>query len=64
MDDVTMKIMYYSQKYNCQNIAVGGGVSANSLLKEKLGTFTQITEKKYTGDNAAMIAFYAYLLMR
>jgi tRNA A37 threonylcarbamoyltransferase TsaD len=31
-----IKMNYYSEKYKIKNIAIGGGVSANSLLREEI----------------------------
>jgi tRNA A37 threonylcarbamoyltransferase TsaD len=31
-----IKLDYYSQKYKINNIVIGGGVSANSLLRKRL----------------------------
>jgi N6-L-threonylcarbamoyladenine synthase len=45
-------------------IAVGGGVSANKLLRNKLSKLRlpiRLPKNKYTNDNAAMIAVYAHL---
>jgi len=47
-------------------LVVGGGVSLNSRLRQRLKEFTEssgkqllLAEPKYCGDNAAMIAFAA-----
>lgn len=55
----------------CKNLAIAGGVAANSGLRERLtdvsgkfGWNLHLPEKKYTTDNAAMIAvtgYYMYL---
>ncbi|MGB0757533.1 MAG: tRNA (adenosine(37)-N6)-threonylcarbamoyltransferase complex transferase subunit TsaD [Patescibacteria group bacterium] len=52
--------------YGVESIAVVGGVSANSFLREQLGSRLQncnvlFPEMTYTGDNAAMIAYAGYL---
>ncbi len=51
----------------CKNIAIVGGVAANSRLREKVrsealkrGISVHIPEVKYCGDNAAMIAAAGY----
>jgi N6-L-threonylcarbamoyladenine synthase len=59
-----LKINYYAKKYKCNTLVIGGGVSANKLLKKeinKLPFSTFIPSHEYSGDNAAMIANYAYL---
>lgn len=52
------KIKYYSNKYNIKTVAIGGGVSANKLLRSELNKQDYkllIPELQYTGDNAVMI---------
>ncbi|MBN8702932.1 MAG: tRNA (adenosine(37)-N6)-threonylcarbamoyltransferase complex transferase subunit TsaD, partial [Bacteroidetes bacterium] len=56
-----------AQKYNITEIAIAGGVSANSGLRKKiveLGDLykrsTYIPDKAYCTDNAGMIAVAAY----
>jgi len=49
-----------AEKYKVKNILAGGGVIANKELREaltKLDCPVFLPELKYTGDNAAMIAF-------
>jgi tRNA A37 threonylcarbamoyltransferase TsaD len=57
---------YYSKKYKISYITIGGGVSANSqlrnILQEHKNWNVVLPDMKYTGDNAGMIAFYALLL--
>ncbi|UUM19909.1 MULTISPECIES: tRNA (adenosine(37)-N6)-threonylcarbamoyltransferase complex transferase subunit TsaD [unclassified Mycoplasma] len=51
-------------KYKTSSLVLGGGVSANSYLREefvKLHPNTIIPSMKYTTDNGAMIAQVAYL---
>ncbi len=54
-------------KYNINNIIIGGGVSANSMLRnelvnnKKLNAF--IPKFIYSNDNAAMIGYYCALLI-
>lgn len=67
IDVLTYKIIKAVQKYNIQNILLGGGVSANRELREalkikaeELKIKTYFPELKYTGDNAAMIAITGY----
>lgn len=63
------KTIKAAEKYNCHNVFLGGGVSANEMLLYK---FQQINkpsrmlhffspEKMYSTDNAAMIGAYALL---
>ena len=66
VDDLINKLKFYSSCYDCKFIVIGGGVAANSLLREevkKLNKKTYIVEKKYCGDNAAMIANLANLII-
>ena len=62
------KLEKASKDYNIHHIAIAGGVSANSGLreamkknKEKLGWNIYIPKFEYTTDNAAMIAMVAKL---
>jgi N6-L-threonylcarbamoyladenine synthase len=66
-DVLSKKIITAAKKYNVKNIILGGGVSANSSIKErikeeteKLNIKTYFPEIKHTGDNAAMIAIAGY----
>lgn len=69
IDDLEIKIKYYLNKYpKTKMILFGGGVSANSLLRK---TFTKWRNTKflfptmqYTNDNAAMVALWAFLLLK
>ncbi len=61
------KLSFASDLYNIKEIAIAGGVSANSTLRKELlalgkkkGWNTYIPEKEYSTDNAAMIAMSAY----
>lgn len=52
-----------AEKYKVKSILVGGGVIANKELREalqKLDCPVYLPELKYTGDNAAMVAFAGY----
>lgn len=65
------KLVKAAKEYRIKDIAIGGGVSANSGLRnaiiaegEKRGWRTFLPEFKFTTDNAAMIAmagYYKYL---
>lgn len=60
------KTFMAAKDYNCQNIIVAGGVSANSGLKERFNKNNSfnyninIPSIRYCTDNAAMIAVAAY----
>lgn len=67
IDVLKTKMFKAAKQYNVKNILLGGGVSANSELREvikleseKLGIKTYFPEIKHTGDNAAMIAMAGY----
>ena len=65
VDEVVIKLKHYLKCYDVKFLAVGGGVAANSLLRKELSKLNSkviLVDKKYCGDNAAMIAHYAYLL--
>lgn len=64
MNDLMRKLNHALEQYpDTKMILVGGGVSANKLLRKKLSTIKNIKvcipTLKYTNDNAAMIAAYA-----
>jgi N6-L-threonylcarbamoyladenine synthase len=70
IDVLVKKTLKASEKYNCKNILVGGGVSANNtLIKELKLNAERCThrpeifspEKIYCTDNGAMIGAYALL---
>lgn len=61
------KLVKASKKYGIKEIALAGGVAANSALRnatletgKKLGWNTYIPELEFTTDNAAMIAIAGY----
>ncbi len=67
VDILADKLVKASKEYNIKDIAIGGGVSANSVLRERIaaegrkrGWRTFIPELKFTTDNAAMIAVAGY----
>ncbi len=67
IDILLNKLIKASKECKIDNIALGGGVSANSLLRkrvilegEKRGWKVFLPEFKYTTDNAAMIAIVGY----
>lgn len=66
-ESLLKKTLSAAKKYDVMNIAISGGVSANSELKNK---FLKLSDKgykifipsaKYTTDNGAMIGLTAYL---
>ena len=67
VDILVDKLIRAAKEYGIKDIAIGGGVSANSVLRsriaaegEKRGWHTFIPELKFTTDNAAMIAVAGY----
>jgi len=69
-DVLIKKTLNAAEKYNCSTILIGGGVSANQTLVEKMNHESGIMnqevnifspEKEYATDNAAMIGAYALL---
>jgi len=69
VDMLISKIIKASEKYHIKNIAIGGGVSSNSRLREKLldqtknkGYVVYIPPKELCTDNAEMVAGIAYHL--
>ncbi len=68
INDVIKKVKFSLQNYkNIKCISLGGGVSANKLLREEIKKLNvnqiDIPLLKYTGDQAAMIAFYGLKLL-
>ena len=67
VDTLVTKTLDAAVKYKVKHIAVGGGVAANTLLREQmqkraesLGIETHFVDRKLSSDNAAMIALAAY----
>lgn len=67
IDVLVSKTIRAAQKHNVKHIVLGGGVAANTLLRdtlsnssEKLGIPTLLPERKYTTDNGTMIALAGY----
>ncbi len=65
-NDLVRKLEHYLSVYkDTKMVLVGGGVSANKLLRKKLSQIKKpkvyYPTLKYTNDNAAMIATYARL---
>ena len=71
VDILVERLVKAAKHYKIKDITIGGGVAANSLLRERIaaegekrGWRTFIPERRFTTDNAAMIAvagYYKYL---
>ncbi len=63
VEQLALKVEKAIEEYKIKNIIVGGGVSANSLLRGRLesinGAYVFAPKMMYTGDNAAMIGYLA-----
>ena len=66
-ETLVTKTLLAAKKYKVRHIAVGGGVAANTLLRERMqskaagaGIEVHFVERKLSSDNAAMIALAAY----
>ena len=67
VDTLVTKTLSAARKYRVKHIAVGGGVAANTLLRQCMqsqaaqeGIEVHFVERKLSSDNAAMIALCAY----
>ena len=67
VETLVKKTLLAAKKYKVRHIAVGGGVAANTLLREKMqqtaekeGIEVHFVDRKLSSDNAAMIALAAY----
>ena len=67
VDTLVSKTLLAARKYKVKQIAVGGGVAANTLLRQcmqeaaaKQGIQAVFVERTLSSDNAAMIALAAY----
>ena len=68
VDNLLNKVKYLATKKNLNSIIFGGGVSANTYLKNRLDVESRennweifMPELQYTTDNAAMIGIVGYL---
>ena len=68
IDVLVTKTMRAVEEHKAKSILLGGGVAANSLLRKTLQAEAKkadiefhVSERKYSGDNAAMIAASAYI---
>ena len=69
IDDLEIKIKHYLNKFpKIKTVLFGGGVSANSLLRKTFNKWQNIKflfpTIQYTNDNAAMIALWAFLMLK
>ena len=67
VETLVTKTLLAAKKYKVHHIAVGGGVAANSFLREQMqeacrkkAIEAHFVERKLSSDNAAMIALAAY----
>ena len=67
VETLVTKTLLAAKKYKVRHIAIGGGVAANTLLRERMqqqaaqaGITAHFVERKLSSDNAAMIALAAY----
>lgn len=67
VETLVKKTLLAAKKFKVKSVAVGGGVAANSLLREMLvgegaraGVDVRFVERKLSSDNAAMLALAAY----
>ena len=67
VDTLVTKTLKAAKKYKVHHIAIGGGVAANTLLREQMQQAAaaqkievHFVERKLSSDNAAMIALAAY----
>ncbi len=62
---IVNKVKKAMEDFDVKNVIVGGGVSANSLLREMIndieGAQVHMPKLMYTGDNAAMIGYLAVI---
>ncbi|WP_027123809.1 tRNA (adenosine(37)-N6)-threonylcarbamoyltransferase complex transferase subunit TsaD [Mycoplasmoides pirum] len=66
INDFVKRVKFYLEKYNVEMILLGGGVSANSLLRKELKNINKeiwLPDMEFTNDNGAMHCFYANILI-
>lgn len=67
IDEVIRKVNYYAKLHNVATISVGGGVAANNYLRSEIKKINcksiDISDLKYTGDQASMIVWYGSKLI-
>jgi len=71
LDALVEKVIRAAEVTGCRRVVIGGGVAANSRLREKmkdLGSFSSMKihfpELKYCMDNAAMIGYLGEMLYK
>ena len=68
ISQLIIKVKKAMKEFDIQNVIVGGGVSANSLLRDELSKIDKINlflpKIIYTGDNAAMIGYLAIIKVK
>lgn len=68
VDDILLKLQFYADQYHLNRFAFGGGFIANQLFRKKIAAKKQweshLTDLAYVGDNAAMIGFLAYCIIK
>jgi len=68
VDSLVSRTVKVAKNKNVKGIIVCGGVAANSLLRDKMGSESPfpviIPEKKYCTDNGAMIGAAAWYKLR
>ncbi|MDR2738149.1 MAG: tRNA (adenosine(37)-N6)-threonylcarbamoyltransferase complex transferase subunit TsaD [Puniceicoccales bacterium] len=71
VDVLAMKLAHALEISDCKSVGISGGVSNNGALRDRISTVAKNFNRKLTfplrhhgGDNAAMIAFAAYVSER
>lgn len=67
INDFLNRVNFFLKQHKVKMIALGGGVSANSYLRQeikKISLPVLISEMQYTNDNGAMHAYYASVLLK
>lgn len=67
INDFLNRVNFFLKHHKVKMIVLGGGVSANSYLREeitKINLPVLISEMQYTNDNGAMHAYYASVLLK
>lgn len=62
IDALVQKLKYWIIKKRVKHLTVAGGVAANKYLRASIAQLdisSSIVDLKFSGDNAAMIAYYA-----
>ncbi|WP_027120004.1 tRNA (adenosine(37)-N6)-threonylcarbamoyltransferase complex transferase subunit TsaD [[Mycoplasma] testudinis] len=67
MEDLLKRVKFYLNQHEIKMIALGGGVSANSYLRNRLKDLHPVIalpSMEFTNDNGAMHAYYASILLQ